>query len=70
MNKTTKGALAASAAAVLLLGGAGSLAYWSDAETIQGGDVTAATCRWTPRRATRRGSTPRARPAPAAPSCV
>lgn len=41
MNKTTKGALAASAAAVLLLGGAGSLAYWTDAETITGGDVTA-----------------------------
>ncbi|KRF36177.1 alternate-type signal peptide domain-containing protein [Nocardioides sp. Soil805] len=41
MNKTTKGAFAASAAAVLLLGGAGSLAYWSDGETIKGGDVTA-----------------------------
>lgn len=41
MKNTTKGAFAASAAAVLLLGGAGSLAYWSDAETIQGGDVTA-----------------------------
>jgi alternate signal-mediated exported protein len=41
MNKTTKGAFAASAAAVLLLGGAGSLAYWSDAETISGGSVTA-----------------------------
>ncbi|WP_107767205.1 alternate-type signal peptide domain-containing protein [Nocardioides terrigena] len=41
MKNTTKGAFAASAAAVLLLGGAGSLAYWSDAETIKGGDVTA-----------------------------
>ncbi|MBA2953070.1 alternate-type signal peptide domain-containing protein [Nocardioides sp. MAH-18] len=36
MNKTTKGALAASAAAVLLLGGAGSLAYWNSTETVAG----------------------------------
>lgn len=41
MNKTTKGAFAASAAAVLLLGGAGSLAFWSDSETVKAGDVTA-----------------------------
>lgn len=40
MNKTAKGALAASAAAVLLLGGAGSLAYWSDSATVDGGTVT------------------------------
>lgn len=39
MNKSTKGALAASAAAVLLLGGAGSLAYWSDAAGVDGGSV-------------------------------
>jgi len=34
MKKTTKGALAAGAAAVLLMGGAGSLAYWTDSGTI------------------------------------
>lgn len=39
MNKTTKGAFAASAAAVLLLGGAGSLAYWSDDATVNGGQI-------------------------------
>lgn len=39
MNKTTKGALGASAAAVLLLGGAGSLAYWTDGATVNGGEV-------------------------------
>lgn len=39
MKKTTKGALAAGAAGVLLLGGAGTLAYWSDSESIAGGDV-------------------------------
>ncbi len=41
MNKTTKGAFAASAAAVLLLGGAGSLAYWSSDATLTTGSVTA-----------------------------
>jgi alternate signal-mediated exported protein len=39
MNRTTKGALAAGAAAGLLLGGLGSLAYWTDSETIGGGAV-------------------------------
>ncbi|WP_182526643.1 alternate-type signal peptide domain-containing protein [Nocardioides dongkuii] len=33
MNKTAKGALAAGTAAVLLMGGAGSLAYWTDSVT-------------------------------------
>lgn len=37
MKKTTKGALAASTAAVLLLGGAGSLAYWNAEDTVAGG---------------------------------
>lgn len=37
MKKTVKGAVAASAAAVLLLGGAGSLAYWTDSATVSGG---------------------------------
>lgn len=39
MKKTTKGALAAAASAVLLAGGAGSLAYWTDAEDIAGGSI-------------------------------
>jgi alternate signal-mediated exported protein len=38
MKKSTKGALAGGAAAFLLLGGAGSLAYWTD-----NGDVTGTT---------------------------
>ncbi len=41
MKKQTKGAVAAGGAAVLLLGGLGSLAYWSDSETIDGGTITA-----------------------------
>ncbi|MEN8674165.1 alternate-type signal peptide domain-containing protein [Nocardioides sp.] len=40
MNKTTKGSLAAGAAAVLLLGGAGSLAYWTDNATVDGTSIT------------------------------
>lgn len=40
MNKTAKGALAAGTAAVLLMGGAGSLAYWSDTESGGAGAVT------------------------------
>jgi len=40
MNKSTKGALAAGAAAVLLLGGAATLAYWTDDATVDGGDIT------------------------------
>ena len=39
MKKTTKGAIAAGAAAVLLMGGAGTLAYWSDSATVDGGSV-------------------------------
>lgn len=39
MKKSTKGALATSAAAVLLLGGAGTLAYWNDSATVPGGTV-------------------------------
>ena len=34
MNGTTKGALAVGVAAVLLTGGAGSLAYWSDTQAV------------------------------------
>jgi alternate signal-mediated exported protein len=39
MKKSTKGAFAAGTAAVLLLGGVGTLAYWSDSETITGTTV-------------------------------
>ncbi|WP_341926456.1 alternate-type signal peptide domain-containing protein [Nocardioides psychrotolerans] len=40
MNKTTKGALAAGVAAVLLTGGAGTLAFWSDGDTIATPDLS------------------------------
>ena len=43
MNKTAKGALAASAAAVLLAGGAGTLAFWTDSANVNGGSITAGT---------------------------
>lgn len=43
MKKSTKGALAAGAAAVLLLGGAGTLAFWSDSATVDGGSVETGT---------------------------
>lgn len=36
MDTTLKGALAAGAAAVLLVGGAGTLAFWDDEETVTG----------------------------------
>ncbi len=39
MNKTFKGAVAAGGAAVLLLGGMGTLAYWVDDETVAGGTI-------------------------------
>ncbi|GAA3542093.1 alternate-type signal peptide domain-containing protein [Nocardioides daeguensis] len=39
MNKTAKGALAAGAAAVLLMGGAGTLAFWTDTATVEGTDI-------------------------------
>src|SRR5690606_13382356 len=39
MKKHTKGAIAAGVAAVLLLGGAGTLAYWSDGAAIGGTDI-------------------------------
>lgn len=40
MKKHTKGAIAAGTAAVLLLGGAGTLAYWSDAQSVNGSDIS------------------------------
>lgn len=39
MKKSTKGALAGGAAAFLLLGGAGSLAYWTDNADVNGTTV-------------------------------
>ena len=40
MNTRVKGAVAAAAAAVLCLGGLGTLAYWNDQESTNGGAVT------------------------------
>lgn len=40
MNKVTKGTLAAAAAGVLLLGGAGTYATWSDEESLDAGTVS------------------------------
>ncbi|UGT62825.1 alternate-type signal peptide domain-containing protein [Nocardia asteroides] len=41
MDKRGKAALAAGAAAILLLGGAGSLAFWQDSTQSGGGTITA-----------------------------
>ncbi|MCW2797319.1 alternate-type signal peptide domain-containing protein [Nocardioides sp.] len=41
MQKSIKGALAAGVGGVLLLGGAGTLAYWTDTGTVSGSDITA-----------------------------
>lgn len=48
MNKTTKGAVAVGAAAVLLLGGAGSLAYWNATASVDGGQIEAGELTLTP----------------------
>lgn len=40
MKKSTKGALAAGTAAVLMLGGAGTLAYWTGEASITGTQIT------------------------------
>lgn len=39
MKKSTKGAFAAAAAGVLLVGGAGSLAFWNDTFTVGAGTI-------------------------------
>jgi alternate signal-mediated exported protein len=39
MNSTTKGSVAAAVAALLLTGGAGTLAFWSDTENVPGGPI-------------------------------
>lgn len=41
MNKFAKGSLAAGAGVVLLLGGAGTLAYWNDTAELNGGTINA-----------------------------
>lgn len=41
MNRSTKGALATAGAAALLVGGAGTLAFWSESETVAGTTVDA-----------------------------
>jgi alternate signal-mediated exported protein len=40
MKRSTKGAIAAGGAAVLLMGGAGTLAYWTATGTVDGGSFT------------------------------
>lgn len=39
MNRLTKGAVALTGAGVLLIGGAGTLAFWNDTATVAGGTV-------------------------------
>ena len=43
MHTNTKAALAATTAAVLLLGGAGTMASWNDSATVGGGAITSGT---------------------------
>ncbi|SEL81849.1 alternate-type signal peptide domain-containing protein [Rhodococcus maanshanensis] len=43
MNKQTKGAIAAGAAALLLAGGAGTMAAWNSSQTVAGGAVNSGT---------------------------
>ena len=43
MNKFTKGAIATGAGIMLLLGGAGTFAYWNDTAAVSAGTVTAGT---------------------------
>lgn len=48
MKNTTKGALAAAAAGSLLLGGAGSLAYWTGTSDVAGGDISSGEIAFSP----------------------
>lgn len=43
MNKLTKAAIAGAAGIALLLGGAGSLAYWNDSASLAGASINAGT---------------------------
>lgn len=47
MDKKTKGAIAAGAAALLLAGGAGTFATWNDSKTLNAGTVTAGQLKFT-----------------------
>ncbi|KAA1424121.1 alternate-type signal peptide domain-containing protein [Nocardioides antri] len=48
MKKSTKGAVAAGGAAVLLMGGAGTLAFWTATGDADGGAITAGSMTLTP----------------------
>lgn len=48
MNKATKGTLAAGAAVVLLLGGAGSYALWNEEADVAAGDISTGVLRLIP----------------------
>ena len=48
MKKATKGALAVTAAGALLLGGAGTLAYWNDVQGVTGGTISSGHLKLTP----------------------
>jgi alternate signal-mediated exported protein len=43
MNKFTKASIATGAGIILLLGGAGTFAYWNDSASIAGGSITSGT---------------------------
>jgi alternate signal-mediated exported protein len=43
MNKLIKGAVATAAGVALLMGGAGTFAYWNDSVGVTGGNITAGT---------------------------
>ena len=59
MNKFAKGSLAAGAGLVLLLGGAGTLAYWNDSAELTGGTINAGTLELTATEGTwTQGATP------------
>jgi len=48
MRKATKGAIAAAAGGALLLGGAGTLAFWTDTASVPGGTFTSGHLTLTP----------------------
>ena len=48
MKKATKGALAVTAAGALLLGGAGTLAYWNDVQSVSGSTISSGHLKLTP----------------------
>lgn len=47
MNKLTKAGIATAAGIALLMGGAGTLAYWNDSANLTGGAITAGTLKIT-----------------------